>query len=357
MKKTLYILAFIFSLYACEKEEIEPTPSNDIINYYEIKNDNPDDPVQCVRYELYEKYGVPVYFNDTIAKVFVKISPSGDSVFRYERIDMNWEFHSSSIGAYRYVYTYYENDADKLRALEIVRNYLEKASAPLRPYTILATKITQKLNIKNGGNVLYDSYEIGYRTLLLQNLSTQNTPEKVNTFTTLIRKMMITSRLKNFKRESEEFSTVSDAKWYNKTFNIPEPDGLGVVWDSSHVMKRYNNSGVYQRDEKIECSAMRIKYKFYERDYPYESEEAIESIRYKARTKLGAFGFVDTNKNNSLDSYSKDSELSLFLDEILNTTRTEFTRRWGHCPLVMKKYNILYKIIKEQLDVDLDAEN
>lgn len=360
MKKILYLMASALVMLSCEKDKIEPKILDNLVNYYEIKNDNPDDPVQCERYELYKEYGVPVYFSDTIAKVFVKISPKGDSVFRYERVDMNWKFSSNTVSTFRYTYENYDNDADKLKALAIARSYLEKASKPLRPFCFLATKTATRTKVDGVADytsVPFVTYEIGYRALLLQGLSTYSTPEKINIFTTDLRKMMITAKLKNFERELEEFDNVSDEKWYDKYFKESVTNGgLGVVWDSSHVLRRYKSNGKFDREEKIELSAMRITYKYYARDYLDDKEETFESFRQMARAKIGAFGFVSTHKNNSMSSYPVSQELGLFLDEILTTNREEFTRRWGTSPLVMKKYNILYKIIKEQMDVDLDAE-
>lgn len=351
-------MAFLFLVFSCEKETIES--SDEIyINYFEIKNDNPDDPVEKVRYEIYEKYGVPVFFNDTIAKVFVKMSPTGDSVFRYERVDMNWTYYNNTSGTYRYEYTYYTTDAEKLKALDLVRDYLEIASEPLRPYCFLATKLTSKIEIRTGGDLLgpwnTGGYEIGYRALLLQNLDAIR-PVDYPLLPTKMRKMMITNKLKNYKKELDEFESASDKKWYGVYWEDPVPDGLGVVWDSSHVMKRYNSSGIYQRDEKIKLSPDRVTYQYLARDYPLESPESLESLRQNARAKMGVFGFVGY-KNTSVLTYGRTQELDVFLEEILTTNREEFTRRWGTSPLVMKKYNILYEIIKEQLDIDLDSED
>ena len=33
--------------------------------------------------------------------------------------------------------------------------------------------------------------------------------------------------------------------------------------------------------------------------------------------------------------------------------RKEFLSRWNHCPLVIKKYEILYAIIRDELGVEL----
>ena len=77
-------------LLACQKED-GITPGTGFENLYTIQDD-PNDSIQHKRYELYTTYGVPVFFNDTIGKVFVKTDVNGDSVFRYETLDLNWAF-------------------------------------------------------------------------------------------------------------------------------------------------------------------------------------------------------------------------------------------------------------------------
>ena len=89
----LYIL-LICLLLACQKED-GITPGIGFENLYTIQDD-PNDSIQHKRYELYTTYGVPVFFNDTIGKVFVKVDVNGDSVFRYETLDLNWTFSGSN---------------------------------------------------------------------------------------------------------------------------------------------------------------------------------------------------------------------------------------------------------------------
>lgn len=358
MKKILYVMASALILLSCEKEEIEPKIADQLVNYFEIKNDNPDDPIQCERYAIYEEYGVPVYFNDTIAKVFVKISERGDSIFRYERVDMNWDYSGSTVSTNRYSYVYYDTDAEKLKALEIIRNYLEKASEPLRPFCFFATKTASCVSINNGMELItpVTYFKIGYRAVLLQMFSKLNTPVKIDVMTSDLRKTMIITKINNFKRELEEFNVISDAKWYYQEYAKPvEEGGLGVVWDSSHMMMKYT-SGKPTKLQKIVLNASVITSTRLKTDYPLETEETFESFRQNARAKMGVFGFVGTHKQVALYSYPTSQELDIFVTEILQTNREEFTRRWGTSPLVMKKYDILYKIIKEQMDIDLDAD-
>ena len=87
-------------LLACQKED-GITPGTGFENLYTIQDD-PNDSIQHKRYELYTTYGVPVFFNDTIGKVFVKTDVNGDSVFRYETLDLNWAFSGTNSGSVTY---------------------------------------------------------------------------------------------------------------------------------------------------------------------------------------------------------------------------------------------------------------
>ena len=98
-------------------------------NFWEIK-DNPNDPVQHRAFEIYQKYGVPVFSNDTIGKIFVKVDIHGDSVFRYETIDLNWNFSSESYNT-PYTHTYIKETDKCLVALELAAKYLETNPLPV----------------------------------------------------------------------------------------------------------------------------------------------------------------------------------------------------------------------------------
>lgn len=55
-----------------------------------LLQDDPDDPVKHRIYEIYETYGIPVYFNDTIGRIFLKTDVHGQPVYQYEKLDLAW---------------------------------------------------------------------------------------------------------------------------------------------------------------------------------------------------------------------------------------------------------------------------
>ena len=167
----------------CEDENIVSEPSY-YENFWEIK-DNPNDPVQHRAFEIYQKYGVPVFLNDTIGKIFVKVDIHGDSVFRYETIDLNWNFSSESYNT-PYTHTYIKETDKCLVALELAAKYLETIPAGIYPFSMLLTEKTVRPSMS--GDVTSISSGIFFRTLLLSDVLKQNTDAKVKKY---INKIMI----------------------------------------------------------------------------------------------------------------------------------------------------------------------
>ena len=65
MKKLWLLLISVLMLTACSEDKISGD-GVDLTNEFEI-TDNPNDPVQHERYQIFKEYNVPVLFNDTIA--------------------------------------------------------------------------------------------------------------------------------------------------------------------------------------------------------------------------------------------------------------------------------------------------
>lgn len=315
--KTGFGVWFCLLLLACNEDDI--VPSIDFPHLYNIV-DNPDDPVQHQRFKLYETYQVPVYFNDTIARTFIQTDQKGDSVFRIETLDMTWKFTSQEKNtSFGYVFL---TDADEqLRALHTVKKYLESLSIPLRPFSILVTKSAIS---KTGTAETKVSSYVGYRVVLItgaENLDESGTIQLAEK----LKKDMIAYKVANYKDELEAFNKISK-EWYNIQWtNLPDvPEDF-----SSSQRTLWGSLG----------------------------EEELAEIR----SVVGKFGFLGGQNDNVISWFGgganspkdKDDDLKMFLDEMLKYSKEQFTTRWEHAPLVMEKYNILYKVIAENLKVKL----
>ena len=82
MKRLLYIALFTCGLFACVDSEEDLTPSNVDKNWLIIE-DNPNDEVDHRRYLLFEEFGMPIYYNDTIGKEEITYAHGG-TYTRYE---------------------------------------------------------------------------------------------------------------------------------------------------------------------------------------------------------------------------------------------------------------------------------
>lgn len=301
-------------LWGCQKEDIHVEPSY-YENFWEIK-DNPDDPVQHRVFEIYEEYGVPVFFNDTVGKKFVKTTISGDSVFRYETIDLNWHFSSESYST-RYTHTYLTDPDKCLKALEVATAYLETVPAGIYPFSILLTEKTMEPSF--GGGTRSVSSGIFFRTLLLSDVLKQNTEAKVMKYVNKIMIDVILKRMDN--NVVTRFSNVSDERSYGKRWeelesNLPENFDPDILSDPNA---------------------------------PEEDKRAVRAV-------MGKYGFVSNYEDLDFDdnfdlvyfdcapSYP-EVDLNDYIKEIVAVTPEEFERRWGDCPLVMQKYEIIREYI------------
>lgn len=324
MKKLFYVI-IVFVLAACDKEELDQAVVYE--NLYTIQDD-PSDPVKHRIYEIYEKYGLPVYFNDTIGKYYVKDDAGGNPYYRYELVDLNWNFYSDNSQGVKYKYFYQTDPARQMISLDFVEDLLENISKPLQPYVLfVADSITFKEKTKIG----YLNYAIRFRSVSLTSLHTKSEIQKDSLIHTL-KKGLIQAKVSKYKSVINEFGSVSKTAWYGCKWK----DDLGVVaqwWWWSLLPE----GGVE--------AAMR--------DFGISRAEA-EAARVQIRQLIGPYGFVRGGKTASITSPENVSwDLDCYMSEMLSCDREEFIRRWGEFPLVMKKYEILYNLLKDELDYEL----
>lgn len=330
--KNVIFLIFACLILGCEKEN-GLTSQIELENLYEIKDD-PTDPVKHRVYEIYNKYGVPVYFNDTIGKVFVKKDVSGKDVYRYEVLDLAWGFTSYS--RVTYMYDYLINPEEQLVALGIIEKYLELSTKPLYPFSFFVTKSAKIIDAQDKEKIYEKGdYTINYRTLLMTG---DWTGEQIISLPGNIRREMVKNKILNYKDLLAVFNEVSDRIWYGQYWTKLDVNWYNYV-DGTKWPRYYFDPSALS-DSWFGCKEM-------------EPDE-LQEFRGKVRAAIGQFGFVSGGRFTSLSS-PEDSEDDLigYISEMLNYTREEFEQTWGNSPLVMEKYEILYDIVANKLGVEL----
>lgn len=339
MKNIIYILLGLL-LLGCQKEDA--ITSKIVQNNLYTITDNLDDSIQHKVYKIYETYGIPVYFNDTIGKTFVKINGQGDSVFIWEKLDLNWQFSTSQ--GYTYQFFYMKDPAKQSVMLDIIDEYLATASKALQPFAILVTDSAYAVNKKNllamgitrnvkiGNKVqqiqgMYVNY--GFRSMFFAGFQRS---EGRDTLIPSIMKAQISNKLANYKKEVDPFYLVSKKSWYQVKWNYLD----------SKVAANFSSQSVTDS----------ITYWANKPSTPLNQRAIIAA---QTRSVMGPYGFVGRSKKagSNFTPDNENDDLNSYLVEMLRWPRATFISLWGDYPLVMKKYEILYDVIANKMEVEL----
>ena len=89
--------------------------------------------------------------------------------------------------------------------------------------------------------------------------------------------------------------------------------------------------------------------------FPGETDEEFDNYALYCRGLVGTLGFVsyDPGYGSRFTPRNTDVDLELYLEEMMKYPRKQFLERWESSPLVIKKYEILYAIIRDELGVEL----
>ncbi|MDE5611218.1 MAG: hypothetical protein K2I90_04275 [Odoribacter sp.] len=329
MKKYVILLCLgVCCLWGCKQEgELDSTIALD--NLFAIK-DVPNDPVKHRVYEIFEKYEVPVYFNDTIGKYLLKMDVSGQPVYRYEVLDPAWSW--SSYSSTKFSYGYLTDADEQMKALDVVEEYLETNQRAMYPFCFFIADSIMRTTVSNNIpeiKVTKNGFSIHFRTILYAPIEDASPQEVV----TQMKRSMVKDKIQQYTTDLKYFNEVSDKNWYWKSWN----EELHAEIPSGLDMRRLNPDFVSKWDD----------------EYPL-TEEELEELRVLMRPYCGAFGFVMPDpQTGSQSPADQETDLECYVKVMLVTSDKDFREQWGSCPLVMQKYEILYKIIKEKLGVEL----
>ncbi len=327
MKKILYIL-FLVSLFSCEKEDI--TPNLEIEDFYVIK-DNPNDTVQHRRCELYEKYKVSIFFNDTIGKVYIKDDFNGNPYYITETLDLSWTFSGSD--NIRYKYDYMLDKDSQLKALETVEKYLSESPEILHPFSIFI--VNELIGENKAGEIenIETGFKSMYRTTVFA-MKREWEDAEYKSFTSELTQIMLKRKIGNYENLMGSFNDVSKNSWYNVSWGdlVPEEEYGKLKWGSAGWLLDLDDY-----------------YDYYVNVLGYEMEYVDKKVN-GMRSVVGPFGFIG---GSIYTPRTKEDDKDMYLSQMFKFTKEEFEDMWGQYPLVMKKYNILYKVISEKIGIEL----
>lgn len=313
--RNLLFICLTLLMIGCKNEEVL-VPNIQHEDLYTIKDD-PSDPIKHRIYELYQHYKVPIYFNDTIARVLVTTDVQGKPLYNYELIDLAWGFDNYENR--RIVYDFVKDSAQKTKALDIIEAFLKKADKSLYPFSFLVVDRVRKfLDAEVKEEYASGKYNIGFRTVVL---TTNWTSTVAAGLPDDLMRQMLLNKIINYPDDIAAFGVVSKATHYG-----------GKFWNALNpaIAKSYNINSLY--DNWPQGIAL--------------TPAQREARRAADRAVAGQFGFVSGNfyVRGLGTPENVDEDLQSFIVEMLRFPSGVFEQNWGTYPLVMKKYKILLNV-------------
>lgn len=323
-----------------------------------------DDPVDARRYELFQTYGVPVFFEDTLTVTEIGKGYDGEPIYRYETLDIDWKFTNKDNGNYKFGYIVGEEA--QLRALDYVEIYLRKASKPMRPFSIFVAN-----NIRNGSEA--PDFVEGMRTLFISLERGGFNEKMMENLSTEIITTMVLDKVKQNKDLVTQFEYVSDVNnyygmWWSDDLGVSYSPALSAILNSN----RFGTLRLENAYDEANLSSIANHYMLYYIEIGYGSYMGLDAATcealkgfygninkvYEIRDELVAaaaeFGFICGDASYShFRSPDEENDLETFVKTILDLGSEGFTARYGQFPLVMQKYNILMNYITGTLELDI----
>ncbi len=353
MKKLVYCISLISLLLSCSEESLEN--ELDFSTPYEFQ-DVSNDPIQQHCYKLYKDYGVRVFFKDTIQTNYIGTDRLGKPVYRYETLDLNWDFTSHNGKTVTYKFDYLEEDEEKRKALRFADSYLEQASPSMRPFCIFLTKrIRQYVDDKINTPKRHSTFRVlainAEESKLLE-----SSDEEINEMCLSIICETVLARVKQNSDLTARFYSISDKEgYYNKKWK----EDLG--YDSEYMAESmYMGPNLIFNEDAFEKSKVGVN-----PDGPVGrlTREEFEEVRAEIIKKIGEFGFISGDSGPSskqslshISSPKKEDDLEFYVNTMLDLGESKFKERYGGSPLVMKKYTMLAEYIVNTLKVELNKQ-
>ncbi len=335
------LAAMIFMLTGCSKEDALENKI-DFSSPYVIEDD-PTDPIQHHRYQIYKEYGVPVFFNDTISSKYIGTTYTGTDIYRYETLDLNWGFSSHNKKSVTYWFDYITDPEEQETALQFVDEFLKQVSKPMRPFSML---LVPHLEIYTNGSRDVPKFFNGFRTLAIPDVGSIKQAD-IPAFATTILKSMVKARVMNNSAVSDAFGEISNTnKYYGKSW----VDELKCKWGVTHTGTYWKPSTLYD---------LGIEYQYaggYNTNVA--TVAAFKAERDLIFREIGRFGFIcgDVSSGRMLEHLMSPKnvkdDMEYYIDQMLSLGSEKFEARYCSSSMVNDKYNILATYIKETLEVN-----
>ncbi len=297
----LLSLVVILTMAQCSDEEA-PEASNLDINWYELQDSS--DPLDHLRYSVYQSSGVPIYYNDTIGSQNRGKDAFGNDIIYYEIIDCSYSITSSTIITW---ITLPKIKDDVYEAVEMIRDdVLPNIPTSIRPRSYL---VVDSL-VRKG-----DASSYNYQTYTYKAMMTTVVGELYKWST--IDKKGLAARV-----IAEEVASYLVNK---STLDVTGFYGVSMV----------NGNSLYNQDVKTTST-----------DYPFKPWQEYGFLSYYK----GASYKANTNYkciSQSTDVFDYLTEC--YYSKLTDRSDAEFDAAYAAYPLIIQKYHLMNDILDELL--------
>jgi len=283
------LLLSIFPAGSCSKKEAPLAPSNKEENYL-VVHDDPNDPIGHAVYELYKATGIPVFYNDTLAKKQVGDS-AGIPQYFYTTLMVSY---SPSTGASKDPsYTLLPKEQRLKSMLDLLESELLTVLPPLPSVFLTDSLFTPARGIP----IIRDAH-VGFNTVAIRSVDpdTMSTDAK-SEYVLAVLTRVATQKLQMLK------SVLLETDFYSVS------EDLSPYVDPYHVQ--------------------------------------LEEISDGSQT-FEDFGFItDIKSHGKIYSPDKSTDLGSYLEAVFSNTTDAFNSMYANYPAVLRKFGAMRSLLND----------
>ncbi len=304
MKKIYLYMASVVAAWcclACSEDAIEPNPLEPDC-FLEPEGSSPA--IAALQKEFHQKENIYLLFNDTLYRESIGTDGDGKPCYRYTTIDMTYGMTNNLIENQNiFEYDYLASDSEKESAAAFVREkVLPSLGSALRPYSVLLVNRIDYYQDSYGDLALTNPavYAGWQATAIAVEGVADMTEEEQNAYKMSLLKSMVANKI-----------TAADETLFEEFYSF--------------------------------CAS------YYETYAMGEEAEAFIAL-YPTMHDVGfltAYGYGDNGSFYIYNFKAKNYDLEDYTNALFDMPESEFRETYAQYPIVLKKYDILKKIVSD----------
>ena len=359
MGRYLFI-AFLFctTLFGCQKEStLDPSP---IKNWFTISKPLNPAAVDAKIYDIWQKHEIAIFYNDTIGyEDRGRRDANGDPIFYYEILDLSYDISTSTYdSSVEWEGVDVDDPAKKMRMLPLLDLIEDQMLGFVKEVGINLPAIFIVESLSKGGDTPMVYREFNFIALSLEQF--EDTPEVRKQY---VAQFVAQTCSKKIAPNAEEFYRIASAAMTELTAS----DFWDMQWSELFRNYSYERDFIDALDYDIDALEQELRTldpsnedeedRYYEVDdmifnyyVAYDDEEYYRAMDCRSYGILSLirsdYAFIDRIPTKSID-------LDQYMSAVLSYTLDEFSELNSQYPLVIKRFEIIEKLLIEA-GFDLD---